>query len=50
MVKPPTKFSKRGELTGPQLLEGVAGKVRGDFFQREGEKSEIFNNIFLSHN
>ena len=21
-VKPPTKFSKRGGLTGPQLLEG----------------------------
>ena len=25
-VEPPTKFSKRGGLTGPQLLEGVAGK------------------------
>ena len=23
-VEPPTKFSKRGDLAGPQLLEGVA--------------------------
>ena len=36
-VEPPTKFSKRGlGLTGPQLLEGVAGKEGGDFFQGEG--------------
>ena len=27
--EPPTKFSKRKDLTGPQLLEGVAGKERG---------------------
>ena len=33
-VEPPTKFSKRGrDLTGPQLLEGVAGKKGDDFFQ-----------------
>ena len=34
-LEPPTKFSKRGGLTGSQLLEGVAGKERerGDFFQ-----------------
>ena len=32
-VKPPTKFSKRRGLTGPQLLEGVAGKEGCDFFQ-----------------
>ena len=32
-VVPPTKFSKRKDLTGPQLLEGVAGKEGGDFFQ-----------------
>ena len=33
-VEPPTKFSKRGgSLTGPQLLEGVAEKEGGDFFQ-----------------
>ena len=32
-VEPPTKFSKRGGLTGPQLLEGVAGKEGGDFFR-----------------
>ena len=34
-VEPPTKFSKSGDLTGPQLLEGVAGKEWGDFFQGE---------------
>ena len=32
----PTKFSKRGSLVGSQLLEGVAGKEEGDFFQGEG--------------
>ena len=32
-VEPPTKFSLSRGLTGPQLLEGVAGKERGDFFQ-----------------
>ena len=31
--EPPTKFSKTVGLTGPQLLEGVAGKEGGDFFQ-----------------
>ena len=47
-VEPPTKFSKRGGLTGPQLLEGVARKEGVTFF-REGLqfshklKSEIFN-------
>ena len=36
-VEPPTKFSKRGGgLTGPQLLEGAAGKEGGDFFQGGG--------------
>ena len=34
-VEPPTKYSKRGGLTRPQLLEGVAGKEGGDFFQGE---------------
>ena len=37
--EPPTKFSRGGGggggLTGPQLLEGVAGKEWGDFFQGE---------------
>ena len=38
--EPPTKFSKTGGgggggLTGPHLLEGVAGKEWGDFFQGE---------------
>ena len=32
-VEPPTQFSKRGGSTGPQFLEGVAGKEGGDFFQ-----------------
>ena len=32
-VEPPTKFSKCGGLTGPQLLEGVAGKERDESFQ-----------------
>ena len=49
-VQPPTKFSKWGGLTGPQRLEGVAGKERGDLFQgglqfshKNKLKSEIFN-------
>ena len=33
MIFPPTKFSKREGLTGPQLLEGAGGKEGGDFFQ-----------------
>ena len=33
-VKPPTKFSKRkGGLTGPQILEGVAWKEGETFFR-----------------
>ena len=32
----PSQFSKRGGLTGPQFLEGVAGKEGGDFFQGGG--------------
>ena len=28
---------KKEGLTGPQLLEGVAGKEGGDFFRGEGE-------------
>ena len=36
-VQPPTKFKKGGGgLTGPQILEGVAGKEGGDFFQGGG--------------
>ena len=35
-VEPPTKFSKSGGLTGPHLLEGVAAREEGDFFQRGG--------------
>ena len=49
-VEPPTKFSKRGGLTGPQLLEGVAGKegvtlIRQglQFSHKNKLKSEIFN-------
>ena len=31
-VEPPTKFSKRGGLTGAQLLEGGCWEIGGDFF------------------
>ena len=36
MVEPPTKFSKRSGLTGPQLLEGGCWEIGGDFFRGEG--------------
>ena len=49
-VVPPTKFSKKGGLAAPQLLEGTAGKKGSDFFQGgcnlhiiKELKSEIFN-------
>ena len=49
-AEPPTKFSKSGCLTGPQLLVGVAGKEgvtlirRGLQFSHKNKlKSEIFN-------
>ena len=32
-VEPPTKFSERWFLTEPQLLQGVARKEGGNFFQ-----------------
>ena len=32
-VEPPTEFSKRGDLTGPQLLEVGCWESGGDFFQ-----------------
>ena len=32
-VESPTKFSEREGLTGPPLLEGVAGKEGNDFFK-----------------
>ena len=32
-VEPPTKFWKRGGLTGPQLWEGAAGKEGLTFFR-----------------
>ena len=44
-VEPPSKFSERGVLTGPQLLEGVAVK-EGEFLQfshKNKLKSEIFH-------
>ena len=35
-IEPPTKFSKRGgDLTGPRLLQGVAGKEWVTFFRGE---------------
>ena len=53
MVEPPTKFSIReggGNLTEPQLFEGVAGKdgdpfIDGwlEFSHKNKSKSEIFN-------
>ena len=61
--RPPTKFSKSWDLTGPQLLEVNFWERGSDVFQgwpergglkfsHEKLKSEIFNskNIFLSHN
>ena len=48
--EPPTKFSKRGGLTGSQLLERGCWERGGEFFQRGCNchlknklKSEIFN-------
>ena len=47
--EPPTKFSKKGGLTGPQLLEGGCWEREGAFFQGGCNfhinklKSEIFN-------
>ena len=35
-VEPPTKFSKRGGLAGPQLLEGGCWERGGYFFQGGG--------------
>ena len=50
VVEPQIKFSKTGGLTGPQLLEGVAGKERVTFFRGSCNfhikyklKSEIFD-------
>ena len=34
--EPPTKFSKRGDLTGPYFLEGIDKKERGDLFEGGG--------------
>ena len=53
-VEPPTKFSKRGAWTGPQLLEGVGGLLekrgmtffrgaRCNFYIKNILKSEIFH-------
>ena len=49
-VEPPTKFSERWGLTGPQLLEGVTRKEGATFFRggcdfhiKNKLKSEIFN-------
>ena len=40
---------KKGSLTGPQLLEGVAGKDGVPFFGGGGCNCHIKNNIFLCH-
>ena len=47
-VEPLTKFEKRGDLKGPQLLEGGCWERGSDFFQgvqlsHNKLKSEIFN-------
>ena len=34
--EPPIKFSKRGGLSGPQLLEGCCWERGGEFFQGAG--------------
>ena len=50
-IESPTKFSKRGgegaggSLTGPQILEGIAGKEGSDFFQGGGCKFQIKNKL-----
>ena len=64
-VEPPTKFSKRGHLTGSHFLGGSFGKEGGEIFQegcsfyiKNKPKPEIFNdknffinkNVFLCHN
>ena len=48
--EPPAKFSERGDLTGPQLLEGGCWERGDDFFQggcnfdiKHKLKSETFN-------
>ena len=41
-VEPPTKFSERGGLAGPQLLEGVTSfRGSGNFYVKDKLKSEI---------
>ena len=42
-VEPPTKFSKIGGLTGPQLLGGGGGGGGGSNFHINKLKSEMFN-------
>ena len=45
-VEPPTKFSKRGCLTGPYFLEGVAGKEGGE----GGDLFEVGCNLYIKNN
>ena len=64
-VEPPTKFSKRGHLTGSHFLGGSFGKEGGEIFQEgcsfyiknklkpeiSNEKNFFINkNVFLCHN
>ena len=44
-VEPPTKFSKSGGLTGPQLLEVNCWERGGDFFRGEGCNFHIKNKL-----
>ena len=47
-VEPPTKFSKRRDLIGPQLLEEVAGKEGVTFFRglQLSHKNKLISDIF----
>ena len=40
-VEPPSKFSKRGGLTGSQFLERVAWKERGELFWGGGGRGGV---------
>ena len=46
-VEPPTKFFKKGSVTGSQFLEGGCWERGGHIFQREGGGGEGGNMQFL---
>ena len=47
-VEPPTKFSKRGGLAGPQLLEGGCWERGGYFFQGGGGGCNCHMNLQIT--